>query len=39
MLVDLENAFDKSPEGGGEMEFEEAGCGGVACTVVRTDVG
>ena len=26
----LWKAFDKSPEGGGEMGFEEAGCGRVA---------
>ena len=26
-FVDLEKAFDKSSEGGGEMGFEEAGCG------------
>ena len=26
-FVDLENEFDKSPERGREMDFEEAGCG------------
>ena len=26
-FVDLEKAFDKSPKRGGEMCFEEAGCG------------
>ena len=27
VFADLEKAFDKSPEKGGEMGFEEAGCG------------